>query len=803
VLHHGVRVILLGGLALLTTLLFPPAPAVQVAPYEVGMVADEEIQARVDFDVDLSPAELEEARAEARGSVPPTFNVRPEAADTMAARLGRFFDRLDAAAETGEPRARIGEVLRSASVEPTPSQVELLTDPEIRAILRRAALRAAREILPTGVADAADLRDVTTDRITVRERSGGAEVERSVPVEQVLSNRELYSRAISLLPLTVPPDVQDLLRLFLIQHLEYTYELNVTATELDRAGAAGAVPTVRREVAQGEAIVRANEQITEETLEALAAYQEALEARGMTEERGAGLGSWLGAGVVNLLLLSVFGLLVLLFRRELYTNLRWILLLALLVAVYLAAAALVVGRGWPVETLPVAFVALTVAVLWDGRMALALVMTLAILTGIQRGLDPVYAILLLTMGGSAAALSVRAVRRRAQTWIFIALIAGAYAAAILGHGLLVGVAPAELLRALGWAATNAVFSAIVAMGFLPVFEWITGVTTDQTLLEWADPNRSLLKRLSMEAPGTYAHTINVANLAEAAANAIGANGLLCRVGLYYHDVGKMLKPHYFVENQPAGRNPHDRLKPDTSAAIVKEHVTEGVRLAREANVPDVVVDFVSEHHGTQRIGFFYQKALEEYGEENVDPEDFSYPGPRPRSRETAISMLADSVESATRALQEPTPERIRGLIDSIVDAKIADHQLDDAPLTLREVAAIKEQFAKVLSGVYHHRLDYPQTRHLTEKPAAGEVAGSGPEAGSGPDAGNGSDAEKDRRGRDTGGGGSARNGPDAGGGPGEPVVPGSAADTPGTPARTSGETSSTRGGAAPDNAGGA
>jgi putative nucleotidyltransferase with HDIG domain len=231
----------------------------------------------------------------------------------------------------------------------------------------------------------------------------------------------------------------------------------------------------------------------------------------------------------------------------------------------------------------------------------------------------------------------------------------------------------------------------------------------------------------MEAPGTYAHTINVANLAESAASAIGANGLLCRVGLYYHDVGKMLKPHYFVENQPDGRNPHDRLKPETSAQIVKEHVVAGHKMAVEANVPEVVTDFIVEHHGTQRIGFFYEKAKEEYGEENVDVADFTYPGPRPRSRETAIAMLADSVESATRALQDPTPERIRGLIDSIVESKIAHHQLDDAPLTLQELSRIKEQFAKVLSGVYHHRIDYPQTRHLTR--SDGEDTGATSSAG--------------------------------------------------------------------------
>lgn len=231
----------------------------------------------------------------------------------------------------------------------------------------------------------------------------------------------------------------------------------------------------------------------------------------------------------------------------------------------------------------------------------------------------------------------------------------------------------------------------------------------------------------MEAPGTYAHTINVANLAEAAAAEIGANGLLCRVGVLYHDVGKMLKPHYFVENQPDARNPHDKLKPETSAAIVREHVTEGVRLAEEAGVPDIVKQFILEHHGTQRIGFFWQKAREESGEE-VDVTRFSYPGPRPQSRETAIVMLADSCESAARAMRDPTPERVRHLIDTVVGNKVADGQLDEAPLTLGEIARVKDQFVKILGGVVHRRIEYPETRHLTKSTAPQGDDGDGAEA---------------------------------------------------------------------------
>jgi hypothetical protein len=387
-----------------------------------------------------------------------------------------------------------------------------------------------------------------------------------------------------------------------------------------------------------------------------------------------------------------------------------------LILAYFGVAAIIARNELPPELLPVAFVALGAGVLWDGRMALVLVTLLAVLTGVQQPFSSAGVITTTILGGTAAALSVRAVRRRAQTWVFVAIITAAYTLGLLAMAMVSEWTPAFLGWALVAAGANATLSAILAMGFVPIFEMFTGITTDQTLLEWADPNRSLLKQLSLEAPGTYAHTINVANLAEAAANSIGANGLLCRVGLYYHDVGKMQRPQYFVENQPEGKNPHDRLRPDVSAAVVKEHVLEGLRLAREAKVPEVVTAFIPEHHGTQRIGFFWEKAKEAFGEDALNVEDFTYPGPRPQSRETAVAMLADSVESAMRALQDPTSERIRSLIESLVDAKIADGQLDESPLTLREIRQIKEQFIKVLSGIHHHRIDYPQTRHLTEAP---------------------------------------------------------------------------------------
>ena len=720
-IHHGARVFLLLAVAAIITVLFPPVEQMRVRRFEPGTVAEEDVVAQLSFNVPKSNEELARDRAEARSSVPPTFDHLSTAADTMAARLTRFFARVDSARSMDDTTV-LREVLRTNSIAAQPGQVSLLGEDLVFDMVRGTALRAAREILPRGVADNSQLQSIYTGNITVRRVGGGNEPgggevsERSVPTSEVLTSRTFFERAVGLLPEGASPDVQEILRLILIQHIEFSYRLDEEATELDQDAAARSVSVGKELIREGDLLISTGDAITPARLERLAAYEVELRRGGLLEEPGTRWEPLLGAGLLNVMLLSVFGLLVLFFRREVYANVRWVLLLAILSLAYFGVAALIAKNDLPAELLPISFVALVTAVLWDGRMALVMVMVLSVVTVAQPAFAGFPSLATTLVGGSAAALSVRAVRRRVQTWIFVAIIASAYAGVLLSLALLGGREPGQLWVALAAAIGNAILSSVLAMGFVPVFEFFTRITTDQTLLEWADPNRSLLKRLSMEAPGTYAHTINVANLAESACNAIGANGLLCRVGLYYHDVGKMLKPHYFVENQPDGRNPHERLKPDVSAAIVKEHVVEGLRMARAAKVPEIVAAFIPEHHGTQPIGFFYDQAKDEYGVDDVDPEDYTYPGPRPQSKETAIAMLADSVESASMALQDPTSERIQELIRSIVASKMQDNQLDESPITLRDIAQVEEQFVKVLSSVYHHRIDYPQTRHLTELP---------------------------------------------------------------------------------------
>ena len=722
-MHHGSRLLLFVLLAVSVTLLLPPSSGLQVAGYEVGMVSEEDVIASLSFGVPKTLEELQLERSSAAAAVPPTFVLDPAAAAMMESVLEGFFERIAEVEVRDDPGEALDRLLAGFGLSISESARDLLLDPDAREQLLDAALRSVRELMPEGVlGEISGLDPASTGRILVVSPEGG---ERYIARDSVLSSSEFYEAAAQFLPDEAGSEVNELLRFALIRFMDPTLRYDPAATEEDRNAARRAVAVLKANVVQGEAIVRANQQLGQSEVERLRAYEEALRTQGQLDDPGLRVSRLAGAATLNLLILSVFGFLVFFFRPEIYGNYRWMLLLGVLVLSFAGASGIIARNEFPPELLPIAFVSLATAVLWDGGLALVLATTLAVVIGAQGTFQSVNAWLPVFVGGAAAALSVRAVRRRAQTWIFIAIIVTAYAAVLVALGVVVGRDAQRIATSMAWAGGNSIVSAILAMGFLPVFEWFTRITTDQTLLEWADPNRPLLKRLSMEAPGTYAHSINVANLAEAAANAIGANGLLCRVGVYYHDVGKVLKPQYFIENQPTERNPHDKLKPGTSASIVREHVTEGIRLAEEAGLPDVLIDFIPEHHGTQEISFFFEKAKQDAEGTDGEPDSdaFRYPGPRPRSKETAIVMLADSVESATRTLKDPTPDRVRDLIESIVDSKIQHGQLEEAPVTLQEIGIIKSQFNKVLGGLYHHRIDYPQTRHLTELAPAAEKAG--------------------------------------------------------------------------------
>ena len=418
-------------------------------------------------------------------------------------------------------------------------------------------------------------------------------------------------------------------------------------------------------------------------------------------------GTFAGAVLTNTLLLAVCGLTLVFFRPTLYRSLSSVALVAgVFLVVMGVAAAAARGTDLRAELVPIALAGVILSVLFDPRVSVFSTLVLATLVGVQPTYLGTPTFFLLVVAGVAASFSVRIIKRRDQVYYSILVTACAYALAELAIGLSAGWSGGAIWRAITWGAANSIVSVALALVLLPPLEGFTGVDTYLRLLEWSDLNRPLMRRLSLEAPGTFAHTMRIANLAEAAANAIGANGLRARVGAYYHDIGKLKKPDYFVENQPRGRNPHDKLKPTTSAAIIRNHVREGLELAEENGLPAALRAFISEHHGTGQITYFYEKAKERDG--TVNPAEFTYPGPIPQTAETAIVMLADGVEASAHVLHDPTPQLIRDVIDHIVRQRIDQGQLRDAPLTLKQLETVEEQFARVLIGMYHHRIDYPQ-----------------------------------------------------------------------------------------------
>jgi putative nucleotidyltransferase with HDIG domain len=727
-LHHGLRAAVLLAVSIAVYLFFPGAQTSDVPVLEQGVVAREEVIARVAFTVPKPPEQLRREQEEAARGVPPVYDYRPAAGDSVVGGLRQFFARVEEGLRTavpGQEQQAIRAALDAARVPTTLGAIEVLADPARRVQLLAATELAVREHFARGVAAASPEREGVS-AVRVRGLPGG---ERLLPADSVFTADQFYRAAQERLPAEVGVDAAELQRLLLVRYFRPSLAESERQTAAARARAGAAVDSVKERILAGQRIVGAREQVTEREVDRLRAYQSALQGRRVDGQGARGALRVLGAVLFNALLLMVVGALLRIVRPRIYDDTRAVLFLAMLVVAVAGIASPIAAFNLPPELIPVPFAVLMAAVLWGGRLALVFALVLALLLGGQQPFIGMTVPFEAAVGGAAAAFGLRLAQRRLQAWGLIAVIALAYAGAVLSVGLLRARGVDEIARSMLWGAVNGTASTLLAIGFLPLAEWFTRVTTNQTLMELADPKHPLLQRLSLEAPGTYAHTISVANLAEAVCNAIGANALLARVGVYYHDVGKITKPQYFIENQPRGRNPHDKLKPAMSAAVVRSHVVEGLRLAGEYRLPRAVKDFIAQHHGTQPISFFLDLARKADPGAKLNPQDFAYGGPKPQTREVAVVMMADSVESAARVLQDPTPPRIRELVARIVDAKIAAGQLDECPLTLREINVAKEVLAKVLSGMYHQRLDYPAPAANgggTAEPAASAPAGVAP-----------------------------------------------------------------------------
>ncbi|OGW75900.1 MAG: hypothetical protein A2Z72_07070 [Omnitrophica bacterium RBG_13_46_9] len=325
-------------------------------------------------------------------------------------------------------------------------------------------------------------------------------------------------------------------------------------------------------------------------------------------------------------------------------------------------------------------------------------------------------VFILFIGSAMGIYAVRGARRRSQIFFAGFIVSLTNFFSISGVGLLNNFGKEIIFREGLFGLINGIISSFIAIGLVSIFEYVFNLVTNITLLELSDLSHPLLKELTIKAPGTYHHSIQVGNLAEEACDAIGANSLLARVGAYYHDVGKIEKAAYFVENEMGTTSKHEKLTPSMSALVIISHTKDGVELGRKHKLNGAILDFISQHHGTGLIYYFYQRALEKVASaEELKEEEFRYIGPKPQTKETAIVLLADAVEASSRMLSDPTPARIRGLVQKIINNKFIDGQLEECDLTLKDLNKISESFVRVLTGIFHTRLEYPEVKSKKER----------------------------------------------------------------------------------------
>lgn len=458
-------------------------------------------------------------------------------------------------------------------------------------------------------------------------------------------------------------------------------------------------------IRKGDHIIREGEAVTEDKIELLR------ELGILTEESKFDFVLHIGIGAIVLIIQLLIIAYIIVFNRDLLKRPERLLMIYIIFVSTLIISK--VMEGISIYIIPLATSSMLLSILIESRLALLINLCLTILISIITGNNIIFIVMAL-IGGTVAAFSVINTQQRASIFLSGIAVSIANMVAIIGSGFINSNEVMEILTFAFYGLLNGLLCTILTVGSLPLWEYLFNIVTPLKLLELSNPNQPLLKKLLIEAPGTYHHSIIVGNLSEAAADLLGANSLLARVGAFYHDIGKTKRPYFFKENQLSSDNPHDRLDPYLSASIITDHVKDGMELARKYKLPDEVSDFIVQHHGTTLVAYFYHKARTEKGEENVEEKDFRYGGPKPQTKEIAIVMLADSVEAAVRSLSSPTRERVESLIEKIIDDKLRDGQFDQCNLTLKEIEAIKKSFTKVILSIFHERIEYPNMEEEKE-----------------------------------------------------------------------------------------
>jgi putative nucleotidyltransferase with HDIG domain len=684
--------------------------------YRLGERADRQLRVKVkDFKI-RNQTKTSTERQAAADQIPPSLLNDPTPIRDLAERV----EDLTTAVAKSTRLEEVREDLRNSWRLKPESYLDLkaATDtPERRDNLHVQIAAAFAGLIRDGILGIGALpsREASSRTLAIRGRGEPAQNARIVARDRVLPEKiikpdsAVYQEFCSVF--TVPRVGQVLLGLVAVQ-IEGAASLTYEAEETDRLRkeAAAKVPDQFDVYMQGEVLVDQGQSIGEEQLILLRLEHDAAVAE---------LGFWdrlrRATGILGLVtaLFVLAATYVVRHERRIGRDLRRVAIVCGLVVLALLVVRMLSAQTWNAELVPVAVVAMIVAIAYNPSLAMMIAFTLSLLVCVALGTDLPYFLVL--MGGTAAGvLSLSEVRTRTKLIKVGATCAAIYLMMTLATGLWQGE-PLELVRNDGlWRAGWGLMAGFFLGGSLPFIESALGIVTGISLLELGDNTHPLLQELVRRAPGTHNHSITVGAIAESAAERVGADALLSRIGAYYHDIGKMLKPHYFVENQVGPVNRHAKLAPAMSTLIIIGHVKDGVDLARQHHLPEPIIDLIEQHHGTTLVEYFYHEANRR-NDNNPDavpvPESaYRYPGPKPQTREAGILMMADAVESASRSLSDPTPSRIEGLVSDMIDRRLRDGQFDECGLTLREIAEIRDSLIKSLIGIYHGRVKYPEHR---------------------------------------------------------------------------------------------
>lgn len=728
-------------LALVLSLMFPRGKSPQFADLHEGEVWHrEEVIATFTFPVLKTTEEYESDKQAARKSVTPVFVVRDDIKTSRLEALAAFTNRI-----TLNLKAKVTAVenikdhYNQAGIGVSDEDIHLLlnafesdvntgkskdTGPRVAKFDKLAdrVLSLVEALYSAGILDR-DKAELSANTDKIRVRKNGIEEQ-----EPLQFYRDRRGAATALLDkLRETEDLRD-------KEVKIAYAVgehfitpnvlyNKEETDARIAQAEANVPLAKDQVLEGERIIDSHEVLTKAHIEKLHSLAVAKAERSEREGFWAKLPPSIGRFLLILTILSVLAIYLKSDKPAIFNDRKKLLLICiniLFIAIFAFISNSFSDSPYASYFVPISTLSLIITIFFDTRVGLFVTVTASLLIGALRGNEYTITFTSIFVG----AIAVQTVRKvRTRNWIIRSglFISAAYIFVIFITGLVTYVDFSNLENLQSWSigvvigALNGFLSPGIAYLLIIILESIFDLTTDMTLLELSDFNHPLLRQLHLEAPGTYHHSYLVGMLAESATEALGGNALLARVGSYYHDIGKLEKPEYFVENQTKGRNPQEKLTPTMSSLILSNHVRRGAEMAREYGLPKEIEAFIYEHHGTSLMSFFYQKALELSNNDSVSENEFRYPGPRPQTRETAIVMMADAVEAASRTLKDPTPSRIKGLVEHLIDERFKSGELDNSPLTLQDLSKISVAFQKVLNGRFHGRVDYPKGGNNKEK----------------------------------------------------------------------------------------